>query len=74
MFKRKNRVKKSEDEKLLQTFIAARDDWAGKKKLLEKSIDPDPSVVYQLKLAEARYFFLLKEAKARGLSLDPKQH
>ncbi|MFP9072080.1 YaaL family protein, partial [Enterococcus faecalis] len=40
------------------------------KKLVEKSLEPSAEVLYELKVAEAKYFFYLREAKQRNLKIS----
>jgi hypothetical protein len=61
--KRKRRLRKQIDTSLLETLSRVKEDWLRKKKIVEKSVDPHEAVLYEVKLAEARYLFLLKEAK-----------
>lgn len=63
MSKRKRRLRKQMDTSLLETLGRAKEDWLRQKKIVEKSIDPHEAVLYEVKLAEARYLFLLKEAR-----------
>ncbi|HET7627754.1 MAG TPA: YaaL family protein [Bacillales bacterium] len=61
--KRKRRLRKQVNERLLDAISRAKQDWLRQREMVEKSIDPADSVIHELKLAESRYFFLLKEAK-----------
>lgn len=47
----------------------ARTEWLEQKQLIEKSVDPSLEVLSALQLAEAKYFFLLREAKHRRITL-----
>lgn len=67
-FRRKGWLRKLYDEKLLLQIEETKQSWHQQKKLLEKSLDPSEEVICQTKLAEAKYFFLFKEAKARKIS------
>jgi hypothetical protein len=71
-FRRKNSLRKEFDEKLLNCLEEYKEDWQQQKQLLEKSFDPTEEVICQSKLAEAKYFFLFKEAKHRNITL--KRH
>ncbi|HLQ97688.1 MAG TPA: YaaL family protein [Candidatus Dormibacteraeota bacterium] len=65
----KKRLKKREiDEHLLNTINKLRDEWQQIQSIVEKSIDPADSSVYQQSLARAKYLFLLREARHRNLS------
>ncbi|MDP4162966.1 MAG: YaaL family protein [Bacillota bacterium] len=68
-FRRRNWLRKEFDEKLLTQLDDLKKDWQQQKSLLEKSFDPSDEVICQTKLAEAKYFFLFKEAKQRKIKL-----
>ena len=68
-FRRKNLLRNEFDDKLLKQLNLCKQDWQQQKSLLEKSFDPSEEVICETKLAEAKYFFLLKEAKYRNLTL-----
>lgn len=69
MLFRKKRLFQSLNDELLFALERAKDEWLMRKKLLEKSIEPSDLLDYELKLAEAKYLFLLREAKLRKLTL-----
>lgn len=68
-FRRKEKLRKEFDEKLLFQLEYLKEEWMRQKNLIEKSIDPSDGVLYELKLAESKYFFLLREAKCRRIFL-----
>jgi hypothetical protein len=68
-FRRKGWLRKEYDEKLLVQLEKLKQSRHQQKKLLEKCLDPSDDVILHMKLEEAKYFFLLKEAKKRQLSL-----
>jgi len=68
-FWRKGRLRKEFDEKLLTQLNRYKTHWQQEKLLLEKSFDPSEDVICQTKVAEAKYIFLLKEAKQRNVTL-----
>ncbi|MCL6573590.1 MAG: YaaL family protein [Bacillus sp. (in: Bacteria)] len=68
-FRRKGRLRKEYDEKLLLQLHRFKNDWQKEKHLLEKSFDPSEEVICQTKIAEVKYIFLLIEAKQRKVSL-----
>ncbi|RBW67325.1 YaaL family protein [Bacillus taeanensis] len=68
MFFRKGKLRKEGNERLLQTLEQLKFEWMNKKKFVEQSFEPSESVLHELRLAEAKYFFLLKEAKKRQVS------
>lgn len=67
LFKRK--LRHTFDERLLNSLEKIKQEWLTRKKLVEQSIEPSYLILYELKLAEAKYLFLLKEAKERKLTL-----
>jgi hypothetical protein len=67
-FRRKNRLRNEYNEKLLNCLNEYKGDWQRQKVLLERSFDPSEEVICETKLAEAKYFFLLKEAKYRKIT------
>ncbi|WP_413304862.1 YaaL family protein [Bacillus sp. 1P10SD] len=68
-FRRKGRLRKEYDEKLLIQLNRLKEHWQQEKQLLEKSFDPSEEVICQTKIAEAKYIFLLREAKQRNVTL-----
>ncbi|RHW30922.1 DUF2508 family protein [Neobacillus notoginsengisoli] len=68
-FRRKGRLRKEFNEKYLDLLEKAKVDRQQQKTLLDKSFDPSEDVICQAKLAEAKFFFLLKEAKNRKVSI-----
>ncbi len=68
-FWNKGKLRKEYDTKLLNQLEELKEDWMKQKQLIEKSIDPSEEVLYDVKVAESKYFFLLREAKNRKLFL-----
>ncbi|TWD87910.1 uncharacterized protein DUF2508 [Neobacillus bataviensis] len=68
-FRRKGRLRKEYDEKLLTQLNRFKTHWQQEKMLLEKSFDPSEEVICQTKIAEAKYIFLLREAKQRNVTI-----
>jgi hypothetical protein len=46
-----------------------KDEWGRQKQLVDKSVEPSPEILYQLKVAQSKYFFLLREAKKRNITI-----
>ncbi|WP_445493211.1 YaaL family protein [Niallia sp. 03133] len=69
LFRRKGKLRKEFDEKLLVQFKHLKQDWLNEKSLLDKSFDPSDEVLCAARLTEAKYFFLFKEAKERKVTL-----
>ncbi|MDQ6595363.1 DUF2508 family protein [Bacillus salipaludis] len=68
-FRRKGWLRKEFDEKLLTQLNKFKENSQQQKVLLEKCFDPSEEVICQTKIAEAKYFFLIREAKQRNVSL-----
>lgn len=68
-FRRKGWLRKEFDEKLLGQLNEYKEQWQKQKQLLDKSFDPSEEAICQTKIAEAKYIFLLREAKQRNVSL-----
>ncbi|MEK3856817.1 YaaL family protein [Cytobacillus sp. FSL H8-0458] len=68
-FRRKKWLRNEFDEKLLEQLNRLKTDWNNQKSLVEKSFDPSPEAISQAKLAEAKYFFLFREAKKRNVKV-----
>ena len=69
-FLRKKTLRREFDEKLTEQLFKQKDEWNRQKKLVEKSLEPSAEVLYELKVAEAKYFFYLREAKQRNLKIS----
>ncbi|AEP84797.1 hypothetical protein SC22_00820 [Bacillus sp. A053] len=69
-FLRKKTLRREFDEKLIEQLFKQKEEWNRQKKLVEKSLEPSAEVLYELKVAEAKYFFYLREAKQRNLKIS----
>lgn len=69
LFRRKSWLRRQYDQQLVQNLIDFKEEWNRQKQLIDKSVEPSTQVLYELKVAEAKYFFLLKEAKMRGIKM-----
>ena len=72
LFHRKGRLKQEFNEKLIVQLEKVKTEWVNKKRLVERSFDPSREFQSEAKLAEAKYFFLFKEAKERRITLKVK--
>lgn len=68
-FRRKGWLRKEFDEKLFSQIEGVRTNWANQRSLVAKSIDPSDEILCQSKLTDAIYFYLIKEAKNRKISI-----
>lgn len=69
-FLRRKSIRKEFDEKLIQQLFKQKEEWNRQKKLVANSVEPSPGILFELKLAQAKYFFYLREAKKRNLRLN----
>lgn len=56
------------NEELLDTIFILERDWKGMAHIIEKSIEPTITAIYKEKFAQAKYLFLLREARHRKIS------
>jgi hypothetical protein len=71
-FRRKGWLRNNHDEKLIDQLESLKEHWMVQKNIIEKSVEPSDEVLYELKLAESKYFFLLREAKTRGIFIGKR--
>lgn len=69
-WKKKYRLRKEYDDSLLLLMKKLREDWEMSKRIERSSIEKDGQLFAQTKLAEAKYFYLFKEARKRKIKGD----
>ncbi|WP_117167960.1 YaaL family protein [Paraliobacillus sediminis] len=63
------KIKKQDVEnRLLEEIFRLKDNWMQIKMIIEKSVEPSEIALYDLKVAETKYFYLLREARHRKIS------
>nr|WP_152525571.1 YaaL family protein [Sediminibacillus terrae] len=63
------KIKKSQvDEQLLDDIFKSKEEWKSIKSIIERSVEPTERGIYELKVAEAKYLYLLREARVRKVS------
>ncbi|WP_053217675.1 YaaL family protein [Virgibacillus senegalensis] len=63
------KIKKSQiDEQLLDDIFHSKEEWKNIKSIIERSVEPSEYGIYELTVAEAKYFYLLREARVRKVS------
>ncbi|GAA5416598.1 hypothetical protein Pryu01_01635 [Paraliobacillus ryukyuensis] len=65
---RKKIKKQHVDQNLLQEIFRLKNEWMKIKDIIDRSVEPSEFGLYELKVAEAKYFYLLREARHRGVS------
>ncbi|WP_186576830.1 YaaL family protein [Aquibacillus kalidii] len=68
MFSSKKLSRKVVDEQLLNDIYKLKDEWMSLKSIIERSVEPSEIGLYDLSVAQSKYFFLLREARNRNLS------
>lgn len=63
-------MRKEYDDKLIAALEKVKNEWLRQKRMVEQSVEPSQDVLCSLKIAEAKYFFLLKEAKRRPVKME----
>lgn len=66
-FHKKGWLRKEFNQKLLEQLSGLKNSWDNQRSLVERSFDPSREAISQAKLAEAKYFYLFKEAKRRNV-------
>ncbi|KZZ83212.1 YaaL family protein [Bacillus sp. SJS] len=69
LFKRKGRLRQDFNQQLIDLLMKNKSEWNRQKQLVEKSVEPSEEVLFDLKVAESKYFFLLREAKQRKIRI-----
>ncbi|MBT2681110.1 YaaL family protein [Bacillus sp. ISL-35] len=72
LFRKKKWLRKEFDQKLLGQLNSMKMNWNNQKLLVERSFDPSEEFITEAKIAEAKYFFLFKEAKHRKITIRTK--
>lgn len=60
--------KREVDQQLLDTLFNVEREWKQKKSIIEQSIEPTDFNFYILGVSQAKYMFMLKEARIRKVS------
>lgn len=65
---RRKKIKKVMDQELLAEIYYLKQDWMQLKKIIDHSIEPTEEGLRDLALVQAKYFYLLREARYRKLN------
>ncbi|WP_456277167.1 YaaL family protein [Bacillus sp. AK128] len=68
-FQRKGKLRKTFNEQLLTSLEKHKNEWMRQKEIVNRCVEPSGEVLYHLKIAEAKYLFLIREAKKRKVTL-----
>ncbi|WP_416829682.1 YaaL family protein [Ectobacillus polymachus] len=69
LFHKKGNLRREYDQKLLALLEELKIDWARQKHILDQSVETSEDVMYYVHLSEAKYFYMLKQAKNRKLNM-----
>ncbi|MCA1032978.1 YaaL family protein [Bacillus timonensis] len=67
LFRKKNKLQLEFNRSLLEQLETYKEEWIRQKRIIDKSVEPSDKVLYDLKIAECKYLYLLKEAKVRNV-------
>ena len=67
---RSKKKRKAQEAQLLQKIFQLQDEWTRLDKIMDQSIEPSEAGYYDLKIAEAKYFYLLREARYYHLNAN----
>jgi hypothetical protein len=70
LFKKKGNIRKAENKRLVEQIEFQKQLLMNQKELVEKSVDPSEEVILKLKVTEAKYLFMLKEARVRKTNME----
>lgn len=59
---------KQYDQQVLDAYFALEKEWKTLRSIVDESVDPLQDTEYQLKLAQVKYMYLLKEIKHRNIT------
>lgn len=65
---RRKKRKKIIDKQLLDTIFTMKQEWQQIQLIVQESIEPTEKMLYKQSLAQAKYLFLLREARYRKIS------
>ncbi|MGE8207756.1 YaaL family protein [Heyndrickxia sp. NPDC080065] len=69
MFNRKLKLRNEYDQKLIDLMTRTRNNWIQQKSLVDMSFEYNEELHFQRKIAEMKYFFLFREARARNIRI-----
>ncbi|UOY91395.1 YaaL family protein [Ectobacillus sp. JY-23] len=69
IFRRKGHIRRQYDRKFIELLEELKQEWMRQKRIVEQSLEPSEEVLCHLQLAEVKYFYALREAKLRKVSL-----
>ncbi|SFK12815.1 Protein of unknown function [Halobacillus dabanensis] len=68
MFGKRRAIKKDMDRELLLNIKKMKHEWETLNTIIEQSIEPSEDGLKDLAVVKAKYFYLLREARYRGIN------
>lgn len=68
LFGKKRAIKKNMDRELLINIKKTKHEWETLNTIIEQSIEPSEDGLKDLAVVKAKYFYLLREARFRGIN------
>lgn len=68
-FRKKQKMNETYDEKLIELLNRSQKEWFQHRELLRLSFEQNNELEAQTKAAQAKYFFLFREAKKRHIRI-----
>lgn len=65
-FKKKRKIRKVEDQRLVEHIEVQKEKLMNLTRLVKNSVEPSEEVIFNLNMTEAKFHFLLKEARMRN--------
>ncbi|WP_035532371.1 MULTISPECIES: YaaL family protein [Halobacillus] len=68
LFGKQKKIKREMDQELLVRIRKMKHEWESLNTIIEQSIEPSEEGLNDLALVKAKYFYLLREARYRGIN------
>jgi len=72
VFKKKKKLRREYDQKLIELMDTTKKDWMIQSQLIKLSVEKSDDLESITQLAKAKYFFLFREAKVRKITIINK--
>lgn len=70
LFRKKGKLRREENERLFYIIETLKERYDLQRQLIEHSVDPSDDVILRMKLTEAKYSLLLREARIRNARMN----
>ncbi|TSB44647.1 YaaL family protein [Alkalicoccobacillus porphyridii] len=69
-FRKRGKLRREENDQLFYHIETLKERYDLQRQLIEHSVDPSDDVISRMKLSEAKYSFLLREARIRKARMN----